>query len=79
MVVIRGALYERVSNIQMEAFKNKLEKLRDSLDEAINSTDLSESTKVLSKQFGDDFPIIEQKETAENFGTRAIISDYPSA
>ena len=63
----------------MEAFKNKLEKLRDSLDEAINSTDLSESTKVLSKQFGDDFPIIEQKETAENFRTRAIISDYPSA
>ena len=40
---------------------------------------LSESTKILSKQFGDDFPVIEQKETAENFGTRAIISDYPSA
>ena len=72
-------VYERVSNIQMEAFKNKLEKLRDSLDEAIDSTDLSESTKILSKQFGDDFPVIEQKETAENFGTRAIISDYPSA
>lgn len=72
-------VYERVSNIQMEAFKNKLEKLRDSLDEAIYSTDLSESTKLLSKQFGDDFPVIEQKETSENFGTRAIISDYPSA
>ena len=53
--------------------------MRDSLDEAIDSTDLSESTKILSKQFGDDFPVIEQKETAENFGTRAIISDYPSA
>lgn len=72
-------VYEKVSNIQMEAFKNKLEKLRTSLDEAIEATDLSEATKILSKQFGDDFPIIEQNETAENFGTQAIISDYPSA
>lgn len=72
-------VYERVSNIQMEDFKNKLLKLEAALTDAIETSDLNEATKILNKQFGDDFPIVEQKETAENFGSRAIISDYPSA
>ena len=63
----------------MKDFHDKLVVLRDALDDAINTSDLHEATTILNKQFGEEFQIIEQEETAEKFSSRAIISDHPSA
>lgn len=72
-------VYTKVSNVQMKDFHDKLVVLRDALDDAINTSDLHEATTILNKQFGEEFQIIEQEETAEKFSSRAIISDHPSA
>lgn len=72
-------VYKKVSNAQMKDFHEKLIILKDSLIEAIGTSDLHDATKILNKQFGEDFQIIEQKQTAQMFSNRAIISDHPSA
>lgn len=72
-------VYSRVSENQMEIFKEKLENLYNALDEAIKMSDLHEATSLLQKYFGEDFEIVPQEETARAFVKSAIIHDYPSA
>lgn len=71
-------LFEKMTDLQMTSFKEKLEILLNALTEARNETDPRESCKILAKQFGDDFPIPEIKETAQQKGP-AIISSSSSA
>ncbi len=66
-------LFEKMTDTQMTIFKEKLEKLRDALQEARDETDPHESCKILRRQFGEDFPVPEIKETAQRRGP-AIIS-----
>lgn len=72
-------VYSRVSENQMEMFKEKLENLYSALNEAIKMSDLHDATNLLQKYFGEDFEIVPQEETARAFVKSAIINDYPSA
>ncbi len=67
-----------MSNVQMSDFKQKLEELRDALEEAEQSADPASACEILSFQFGQDFPIPELSETAARKGP-AIISSSTSA
>lgn len=58
-------LFEKMSNNQQRTFKEKLEALESALQNAINEPDPYEASKVLRKQFGDDFPEIEKDKSAE--------------
>ena len=49
------------------------------MEEVISTSDVHEATKILNKQFGNEFPIVAQEDTAKLFAGRAIISDHPSA
>lgn len=72
-------VYEKVSENQMRDFKKKLTSLHEALEEALNMSDLHESTTLLRKYFGEDFEIVSQEKTAKAFNKTAIISDTPSA
>ena len=72
-------VYCKVSNIQMQDFYDKLVHLKEELEEVISTSDLQEATKIINKQFGNEFPSVAQEETAKLFAGRAIISDHPSA
>ena len=64
-VVPYGDLMERMTKSQMEAFRERLQALRDAL-EAAESEELPEvACKILKKQFGDDFTVPEKAETAK--------------
>jgi hypothetical protein len=71
-------LFEKMTDIQMTNFKEMLENLRDALTEAWDETDPREASKILRKQFGDDFPVPELEETAQKRGP-AIISSSSAA
>ncbi|WP_195431976.1 cyclic GMP-AMP synthase DncV-like nucleotidyltransferase [Morganella morganii] len=64
-VAPRTDLFERMSETQMKEFKEKLEALRDALDEALDQPDTHEACKILRKQFGDDFPVPEKTDTTK--------------
>jgi hypothetical protein len=71
-------LFEKMSNSQMKDFKDKLSTLLNALDEAKKEADPVAACKKLQKQLGDDFPVPENKETAQPRGP-AIISSGNSA
>jgi hypothetical protein len=71
-------LFQKMSDIQMTDFKEKLERLRDALIAARDETDPREACIILRRQFGDDFPVPELEETAQKRGP-AIISSSSSA
>lgn len=58
-------IFEKMTNNQMSELKSKLEKLKNSLDKTIDESDPHEAAKILEKEFGDDFPIPEKKDTAQ--------------
>jgi hypothetical protein len=66
-----------MTNLQMKNFKEKLESLYDVLVEAENEADPVEACEKLHKQFGDDFPVPELKETGQVRGP-AIVSSSSS-
>ncbi len=70
--------FARMTNIQMSNFKDKLESLRDALNNADEETDSVEACKTLHKQFGDDFTVPEKVETAQR-RTPAILTTSESA
>ncbi|WP_225745010.1 nucleotidyltransferase [Marinilactibacillus sp. Marseille-P9653] len=72
-------VYQKVSENQMRDFKKKLTSLHEALEEALNMSDLHESTTLLQKYFGEDFEITSQEKTAKAFNQTAVISDTPSA
>lgn len=57
-------LLEQMTDSQMEQFEEKLKKLRDALRDALDDVDPVQACKRMRKQFGDDFPIPEKKDTA---------------
>lgn len=71
-------LFEKMTNLQMLNFKQKLKSLRTVLDEATQETDPVKACKKLQKQFGDDFPVPEISETAQQ-RSPAIVSSSASA
>jgi hypothetical protein len=58
-------VFEQMTNRQMESFEDKLKRLKEALDFASDAVDPYDACKELRKQFGDDFPVPEKKETAK--------------
>jgi hypothetical protein len=71
-------LFEKMSNVQMADFKDKLKSLQNALDESYKEADPVNACYKLVKQFGNDFPVPEVRETAQVRGP-AIISSGDSA
>lgn len=72
-------LFEKMTNLQMVNFKQKLEELREVLQGAEDQeADPVEACKQLQTQFGDEFPVPEPSETAKRMGP-AIVSSSSSA
>ncbi len=57
---------------QMKTFKEKLEALRDALQDAYSEELPEDACKVLKRQFGDDFKVPEKSETAKAVGPSVI-------
>jgi len=70
-------LCSRMSDVQMGAFKAKLEALLNALRDADLDADPHTACKTLAREFGDDFPIPEPEETAKP-QRRAITSSGSS-
>jgi len=73
-----GDLFERMTDNQMSVFKERLETLLETLEVASELSDEIEACKELRRQFGDDFPVPEEKEASRIHG-RAIVSSSSSA
>lgn len=58
-------LMEGMTKLQMETFQEKLEALRDALDNAYNEDLPEDACMLLKKQFGDDFKVPEKSQTAK--------------
>jgi len=71
-------LFDKMTNVQMSNFKEKLERLRDCLMAAVAEADPVEASKIIGRQLGDDFPIPEVKETGQKRGP-AIVSSSSAA
>jgi hypothetical protein len=71
-------LFARMTNRQMEAFRKKLEELRDALIAAADAVDPRAACTILQNVFGDDFPVPPEEETAKKL-PRAIVSSSSSA
>lgn len=69
-------LFEKFSDQQMEKFKEKLINLKSSLESAANEADPAEACDILIKEFGDDFPKPEKKETAQK---KKLATTYSSS
>lgn len=71
-------LFEKMTDDQCKAFKEKLQKLKEALVAAQNEADPHEACKILKKEFGDDFPVPAKEETAQN-RKRAVVGTNESA
>ncbi len=67
-------LFERMSDTQMKDFKERLEALRNALNEAESQPDTHEACKILQKQFGDDFPVPEKSSTTKKTSSGVSVS-----
>lgn len=77
--VIAGKdVFSKMTDTQMVAFKEKLTKLRDLLDEVHREEDPVEACTKMQKQFGDRFPVPPKEDTAQP-RKRAITSSGVSA
>lgn len=74
----RNDLFARMSNKQMEGFRNQLEELRDALASAASAVDPRAACVILQGVFGEDFPIPPEEDTAKKL-PRAIVSSSSSA
>lgn len=78
-VAPRDDVFDRMSNRQMGVFKDKLDDLRSALSDAIEEADPHEAAKELQKQFGDDFPVPPQGDSAKKADRPAITTSSSSA
>lgn len=58
-------LFERLSDGQCKTLKEKLENLKSVLEKAENEPDPHEASKMLNKELGEDFPIVEKNQSAQ--------------
>jgi hypothetical protein len=77
-VVPYSDVLSKMTEIQMAAFKERLEGLRDALNEAAADPDPHPACKKLRRQLGDCFPVPDKETTAQPKGP-AIISSGTSA
>ena len=77
-VVPYGDVFEKMSDLHMGQFKEKLQRLAGVLGEATKEADPVEACKKLQKVFGDDFPVPEKDDTGDERGP-AIITGSQSA
>ena len=68
-VAPRSDLMEKVTDKQMEDFKNRLINLKDRLAEADLEADTHEACKILNKEFGDDFVVPPKPTTTKKVET----------
>lgn len=71
-------LFEKMTNDQCTAFKEKLENLKECLDEAYNESDPHEACKILRKEFGEDFPVPPKEDTGQS-RRKAVVGTSESA
>lgn len=71
-------LCEKMTVDQCKTFKEKLEKLKDVLEDAYKETDPHEACKKLRKEFGEDFPIPTKEETAQS-RSKSVVTTNESA
>jgi len=71
-------IYEKMNAGQMSSFKEKLQNLLDKIRDAQEETDPVKAAKLMSEQFGDDFPVPKESATAERKGA-PFLSDTSSA
>lgn len=74
----RSDLCERMTDLQMEKFYQKLLSLQEALRLARQAVDPIEACTTLRRQFGDDFPVPKKEQTGKRHGP-AIISSSASA
>ncbi|WP_339284017.1 nucleotidyltransferase [Oceanobacillus sp. FSL K6-3682] len=72
-------LFEKMSNKQMNTFKQKLERLLESLEEARSKEDPTDAAEILQKQFGKDFPVSPRPTTGKRATQKAVIPSSESA
>ena len=58
-------VFEKMSDAQLTDFKDKIEKLKNDLEAARDEADEQEQYKKLNKIFGDDFEILEAKNSSK--------------
>ena len=61
-------LFEKMTNIQMDIFKERLTSLLNDLSEAYAHADTHEACKILNRQFGEDFPVPPKEDTTKSSG-----------
>ena len=74
-----GDLNSKMTENQMKTFREKLGNLRDALKEAQNEDLEDEACKFLRKQFGDEFPVPNKKDTAKKVATAGFAPAGASA
>lgn len=67
-------LLSRMTDKQMEDFKERLQTLRDALNEAEEQPDTHEACKTLRKQFGEDFPVPEKTDTTRSASAGVVVT-----
>jgi len=67
-------LLERMTDIQMETFKEKLSNFRDALKDALSEPSAEKACNLLNKQFGDEFPEGEDVEDNAKSAIKSTVS-----
>ena len=71
-------LCEKMTDDQCKTFKERLQKLKQVLEDAYEETDPHEACKMLKKEFGDDFPIPPKEDTGQG-RKKAVVGTNESA
>ncbi len=68
-----------MTDVQMQAFKEKLGELKDALRKAHEEDLVEDACRILQKHFGDEFPIPDKKDTAKKAATAGFVPAGVSA
>lgn len=71
-------LFEKMTDAQCVTFKEKLEKLRDALEDALDEADPHDACKIIRRQLGKDFPVPSKEQTSQK-RTLAVAGTSESA
>lgn len=71
-------LFEKMTDGQCQTFREKMERLKSSLEEAKAEADPHQACKILQKEFGPDFPIPPKEDTAQS-RRKAMVGTSESA
>ena len=75
-VAPKNDIFEKMTNKQMDDFKDKLTTLKKSLIEAHKEVDPVEACIILRKVFGDDFPVPKKDDTGQKREKAMIASSH---